>query len=607
VEARIAGAAEGNPLFVEEMVSMLIDDGLLRRQNGSWEVSADLGSVTVPPTIQALLAARLDRLDADERAVIQAASVAGKEFSVDDVAAIAPEQLAARASTVMTSLMRKELIRPDQAGARDAFRFRHILIRDAAYNAISKQQRAESHERFADWLETNFPERRSEYEEIIGYHLEQAHGYRSSLGPLDESAHALALRAGEHLASAGRRAGSRGDATGAVNLIERALGLAPDGWEGRTDALVRLGDQLYEAGEYSRALATMRVAEERARAAGDLRTEWLMKVVGATVEFSHMPSRSLHEVRSVAQESIKMFEPLDDKQGLANAYNLMAWTHNALGETKAMLETALKAVGYARDIGAESLEAQIFPMVGSALYWGPTPVSEALALHRSILQREFRSPVLRNRVTYGAGMLIALRGDVDEGRRLLEAQIATSEDLGQIMNATSWRGFGLGNAELTRENWAGAATEIKAAIETLSAAGETGVLSTLAGTLAMVLYEAGSLDEAFRYTEISDEAADKDDLASQMVWRAARGEVLAARGDGEGALILANEAVQIAEGGEMLMWHCDARMARGEVYRLLGRKEEAAVDFARALELYEKKEAPLHAARARRKLAEVTT
>jgi predicted ATPase len=242
VERRISEAAEGNPLFVEEMVSMLIDDGLLRRQNGSWDVSSDLASVAVPPTIQALLAARLDRLDGDERTVIQAASVVGKEFSVDDVASLVSEQLRARTMSIVTALVRKELVRPDHTGAGDRFRFRHILIRDAAYNAISKQQRAQLHERFANWLEQTFPERLSEYEEIIGYHLEQAYGYRVSLGPADDAARTIALRAGKHLVEAGWRAALRGDVTGAVNLLERALVLLPPDWPERAETLYRLGD-----------------------------------------------------------------------------------------------------------------------------------------------------------------------------------------------------------------------------------------------------------------------------------------------------------------------------------------------------------------------------
>src|SRR5207249_1955052 len=145
---------------------------------------------------------------------------------------------------------------------------------------------------------------------------------RSSLGPLDDAARALARRAGEHLASAGKRAGTRGDATGAVGLLKRALALMPEDWEGRTDAMIRLGDQLYEAGELERSLEVMQSAEERGRESGDIRTEWLMKVVRATVEFAHLPARTVTDLRTLSQEAIQVFEELGDKQGLANAWNL---------------------------------------------------------------------------------------------------------------------------------------------------------------------------------------------------------------------------------------------------------------------------------------------
>jgi tetratricopeptide (TPR) repeat protein len=147
---------------------------------------------------------------------------------------------------------------------------------------------------------------------------------------------------------------------------------------------------------------------------------------------------------------------------------------------------------------------------------------------------------------------------------------------------------------------------MKIVCDSLQALGEKASFSTLAGLLSLAMYETGALDEAYRYTELSDEAAAPDDLASQYMWRAGRALVLAARGRGSEALDYANEAVRIAERTEGLMWWCDTCMARGEVYRLLGRNEEAAADFSRSLELYEKKEAPLHVARARRKLAEVT-
>jgi tetratricopeptide (TPR) repeat protein len=206
----------------------------------------------------------------------------------------------------------------------------------------------------------------------------------------------------------------------------------------------------------------------------------------------------------------------------------------------------------------------------------------------------------------GKAMILGLSGDFDESRRIIKEQVAQLEEMGQILSAASYGGFALGGTEVSAGDWEAAVATIRRAAELFQAAGEKAALSTLAGFLSLALYEIGDLEDAYRYTEVSDEAASPDDLASQLLWRAGRAEVLAARGESDEALRYANEAVEIAERTEALMWHCDAYMARGEVYRLLGRSEEAAADFRRALELYEKKEAPGYVARARRKLAEVS-
>src|SRR6266545_4027650 len=177
MRTRIRTAAEGNPLFVEQMLAMLTDEE---------EVGAEL---EIPPTIQALLAARLDRLPPAERATLERAAVIGKEFSRAMI-----EELGGDAAA-LPALVRKELIRPDRSalGPDDGFRFLHLLVRDAAYESISKELRAELHERFASATERQ----RSEYDEIIGYHFEQAHRYREQLGMIDEE---LARRAASRLA-----------------------------------------------------------------------------------------------------------------------------------------------------------------------------------------------------------------------------------------------------------------------------------------------------------------------------------------------------------------------------------------------------------------------
>jgi len=188
LRGRILEAAGGNPLFVGEMLAMLTErsDG-----NGSAEIA-------VPPTIQALLASRLDQLDDAERRVLERGAVEGQVFHRGAVVALAPDEGQVDGRLMM--LVRKDLVRPEKSllAGDDAFRFRHLLVRDAAYDALPKATRAELHERFADWLEQNAPQL-VELDEIVGYHLEQAYTYRSELGPLDDAARALAPRAAERL------------------------------------------------------------------------------------------------------------------------------------------------------------------------------------------------------------------------------------------------------------------------------------------------------------------------------------------------------------------------------------------------------------------------
>ena len=210
VQRRIGETAEGNPLFVEELVAMLVDQGVLRQENGGWRAAGELQSVAVPPSISALVAARLDHLEPLERDLIGRAAVVGKTFQRSAVAELSPPDRREDLGPRLMTLVRKELVRPDRSATTgdEAFRFRHLLVRDAAYASLTKEQRADLHARFADWLERIAGDRLLEYQEVIAYHLEQAHRYRSELGLADELTTALGPRAAEHL-RAGRHARAR--------------------------------------------------------------------------------------------------------------------------------------------------------------------------------------------------------------------------------------------------------------------------------------------------------------------------------------------------------------------------------------------------------------
>ncbi len=249
---RILAAAEGNPLFVEEMIGMLVDDGLLRFEDGAWRSVDDLADLTVPPTIQLLLAARLDRLDAEERAVIERGSVEGKVFHTGAVVSLSPERSRTNVRPRLLALARKELIRPDRAefAGEDAYRFRHLLIRDAAYQAMPKEQRADLHEAYARWLTHVAGDRADEYQEILAHHLEQAYRYRNELGPEDDRTRRLADEAAAALHRSAEHALDRSDFPGAIRLLERTIELAHG--EPLARALVDLGELFELTRDHSR-------------------------------------------------------------------------------------------------------------------------------------------------------------------------------------------------------------------------------------------------------------------------------------------------------------------------------------------------------------------
>src|SRR6266536_55900 len=272
---RVVRAAEGNPLFIEQLLSMLVDDGLIRRRpDGGWRVTRDLSQLAVPGSIEALLAARLELLTHEERAVLEPASVAGLVFRQDALEELVPEPLREHLEQLLAELIRKRLVQPDANDASGRwYRFHHILIKNTAYNRLLKRTRANLHERFANWGERVNGERDGavEYEEIHGYHLEQAHRYLFELGPLDEHGRRLGARGAARLGGAGNRAFERGDMSAASNLLGRATALLPVGTLERVELLPRLSEALMESGEFAKAEALLEEAIEAATLLGDER------------------------------------------------------------------------------------------------------------------------------------------------------------------------------------------------------------------------------------------------------------------------------------------------------------------------------------------------
>jgi class 3 adenylate cyclase/tetratricopeptide (TPR) repeat protein len=588
LQTRIRRAAGGNPLYLEEMLAFVG-----RSSNG--------GEIEVPPTIQALLAARLDQLQPSERHVLERGSVEGEVFHRGGVAALVQDETPVDGGLV--GLVRKDLVRPElgQLAGEDGYRFRHLLIRDAAYEALPKATRAELHHLFAAWLETRGAEL-VELDEIVGYHLEQAFKYRAELGPLTESDRDAGDHGGKLLARAGRRAMERLDRQAAANLLERATRLLPENSPEQLLALVDLGRILVEAGDD---YAGARVALERALAGAEaVRREDLR--ARAQTERSLLdqvtdPSFEMDEHEALARLAIEVLERAGDGEGLARAWYALALVDWSRGRWDSLLEPLDHAFEYARRAGSRSTEFEAVGFVLGAITFGSTPVTEGVARAREILEHAENREV-QGWATRVVGTLLWLAGDEDAGRELLEQARAIFTELGQ-REALGVLPFSTGVLELRTGNPEAAEREFRAGFELLHGMGERARAPSLAAGVAAALVDQGRIEEADEYVQVAREMVAEKDPTGQAVIRMTAARVHAHRGQVEEAIRLAAEAVEHMDETEELLNVPDILVWQSEVLELAGQTEEAADALRKAVDAAARKGAVVDERRARERLA----
>jgi predicted ATPase/class 3 adenylate cyclase len=584
VRDRIMSAAEGNPLFVEEMLAMLIDDGLLTRNDGAWVAADDLSQITVPPTIHALLAARLDRLGRDERSVIERGSVEGKVFHRGAVAQLSTDALRESVWNHLQTLVRKELIRPDQTDlpGEDAFRFRHLLIRDAAYEAMPKELRAELHERFADWLEQLGAEHLAERDEIIGYHLEQAYRYRTELAPVDDEAQKLALRAGERLAGAATRAVRRSDVEATIGLTERALTMLPEQHELRGRLLSELGSSYRERGDLDAAQQAFERGLFAASESGDRAAVALIEARMAALATTRggLMDESLAVLRSRTEE----LERLGDEEGLAQALYLLGmhigWTD---GDPTDALEHGARI---ARELGNLRLEAACIDWLSIDAFWYDASVDEALKLCSRLLDRPNVGSEASRLLVIG-GNFKRMGGREEEGWADVEDGTSRLLELGRMVDAHALA-MATACVSLLAGRYDEAERTIMPGYEALKAYGEAGYLSTISAVAGIALAGQGRYDEAEPFVDEARAIGAEDDVSTQSYWRAGQARILAGRGDYEPACRVVEESLPLTVARRVF----DTALLCGEaaqVYLLAGRAVEAKDMLEQALIAREKK------------------
>jgi class 3 adenylate cyclase/tetratricopeptide (TPR) repeat protein len=572
---RIMEAAEGNPLFLEQMAAMITVEG----------ESAD--RLAVPPSIQALLGERLDRLDERERTVIEHASVIGKEFWRGALLELLPAEHGAEAGSHLMALVRKGLLRPDVSPVpgEDAFRFRHVLIRDAAYGGISKDLRAELHERLADWLERTAAERAVELEEIIGYHLEQAHVYRKRLAPADPRAATLASRAATLLGGAGRRAFVRGDMPAAAGLLTRATVLLVDEDRARLELAPDLGDALVETGEWERAEGLLDRAIADAEAIADRRLAARAQVAWSAIRLVREPDGPTEHVRRIAEAAIDVFTEEGDEVGLARAWRHLSRVYLVSSEWAPQREALERALVHAQRAGDRREKAMVLGQLALCVYWGPTPVGEAIARCEEMLSQSGGDRTAEAGVTVVMGGLEAMRGQLDRARMLYRRSKEILSDLGLTPRLAAHT-LVLFSIETLAGDPAVAEEELRFGVETLDELGARLSLATLAPLLAETSLAQGRHDEAERLIEQARQAAVSEDILSQVLWRTALARLLASRGDDEAAERRAREAVAFAGETDALNLHADSLVALAEVLQHSGQDRAADDALAEAVRLY---------------------
>ncbi len=596
---KVVAAAEGVPLFVEELTAMLVEDGhLVAADEGGWQTAAGLDAVTVPPSVQALLVARLDGLAPDLRQVIDVASVIGKTFYPDAVAVLVGEDLDPVTRRV-EALVRADLVQStttDLAG-HDAYTFSHLLLRDAAYQGLTKARRAALHQALARWLQHQPAPTVSP--EVVAFHLEATATYRGALADPDPG---LAEEAAQLLLAAADRALALSDAAAAVGLANRAERLVPAPSRLRAEIVLTLSDAAYEAGDYPTAV---RCADEAGRIGADLGDEavqWRARLQERLVEWWTDPSQRYDDIYSLTAQAIDALTAAGDDRGLTMAYLLRADSHNLLGQVRAMSSDARQGLRHAHRADRVGRYGWILTrrVLAPYLYGDGTPTEMEHVIDE--ISREFgNDPGVDQALAAQRVMLPAYQGRLDEAAQRAWAHYRLSLEKGSTFQAAVCLVHDVAWCRQWTGDLAGAAESMAAAVELLASVGETGSRSTTLAHMAVILAQLGRDDDAQTALTQSQAITMDNDLANHLYHAATKGLLLARRGDSEGSERQFLEGLHIAATTELLLDQAELWLVRSLARQSLGDNAGALSAARRSLACCERKEQipPIRTARAR--------
>jgi serine/threonine protein kinase/tetratricopeptide (TPR) repeat protein len=559
MRARILTASDGNPLFLEEIVTL----------------AREFGSVKVPATIEALLAERLGRLASQEREIIESAAVEGEVFHRRSVAWLVGERPAEALEASLSSLVRKELIRPhpSTSDTDTAFRFRHLLIRDAAYDALSEETRARLHERFADWLEAGGGDVAGE---IPGWHLEQAVTYGQRLGW--ETDPGLARRAAAHLHTAGRRARGRGDVAAATSLLERAAALAPMADIPRGPISVDLAECLMETGEVARADELLSAAELKDSAnpiAALTRCEWMIRV---------RPHEAVQMIEAKLPRILQTLAAANDDGGMARAHLVASMPHWVTSQWTLAGEQARMAAAHADKAGDEGLHSRALAFYVGCIVYGQANVA-AIGRELDAIELDDPGPSLAARVELARGQLARLDGRFDDAREHMHRAFEGFRALGmrELMAACDSE---LAVAELSAGDPEAALAGLVRSDGLLAELGQHALRSTTQALIAQTHAALNNPSAARTAIALADGLSASEDTLNFAITHRVRARLALAENNAEAAVRWARSAVAHAFRIDSLEVRADAALDLARVLEWVGRRGDAVAQARTALELF---------------------
>ena len=576
--ARLIETAGGNPLYLEQLAVSLSE------QSGS-----DIRPA-LPPTLQALLSARLQRLGPGASSVLVRAAIVGKEFSEREIRELLPAEARAPLSRNLQTLVAKGLVqRGPGRSFFDEYSFRHILIQEAAYHSIPKSLRAELHHRYADWIEVSVSDPFPARSEILGYHLEQSVRYRIELWPGDPESAALSQRAAGHLGTAGYAAHDRGDDVAAANLLDRTAVLLPvdDPALGRLYTI--LGTALTEAGQLEKARATLDHAQRITAAHGDERQHAHARVETLLLHLEMNPDEAEMEIARALPELRREFDASQDDLGICRTLQLEAALHWNHGRSGAAEYAWLRAADYARKVNDRRQLADIVGWLASAALFGPTPAPDGIKRCQDHLDEIGNHPVGKAGILLSMAGLYAMQDDFATAQETLNTEKSLLETLGPTMKAVITQPAAL--IAMLGGDPASAEKYLRLEFDSLQQMGDRRFLATTAATLARAIAAQGlsRYDEAIRLIAISQEAAADEDLTPQAIGRGLYARILADRGRYREAEELARSAAALFAQTDLLSARADTLLELSHVLAAAGQVSEAHAVAAEALELYQRK------------------